>query len=608
MAFNTRRKNTRQKTLAWQLILLALLCICPPLNATGWNTSADTSNASTSSRVALSDAPVQFLAVEDAYQLTISTGSNQLYLNWDIAPTYYLYKHKFSLLAIEGEKKTRPLSAQYPSGRSIYDDYYEKELEVYYNNLQVIITLPEELEKARWTLSVTSQGCADAGLCYPPRTQYFAIDAHFTAFQEIESPRISSKTSGSPATPTTNTTEAPPLALPLVLLFALLGGMILNLMPCVFPVLSIKVLSLTSAHLSSHNKHMHGLAYTAGIILSFIAIAGLLLIFRQAGQSVGWGFQLQSPLFVSLLAYLFFSAGLSFSGILIIGAKWMGFGQSTTTGTSLRASFMTGILATVVASPCSAPFMGTALGVALTQTPIIGLLIFSVLGLGMALPFVLLSWVPGLLEKLPSPGPWMETFRQFLAFPLYASAIWLLWVLARQTSINHATVVSLGILLLAFAAWLWGHSTALWGKLTACSALAIAFAIAFAPAQPASKQNWEPYSRARLDELQHEGQAVFVNLTADWCITCLANEKIALSSNAFTTLIRDKNITYLKGDWTNRNPEISKLLFEYGRSGVPLYLYYAPGSTTAKTLPQLLTPTIVTTALSASPCKGKEPC
>ncbi|RLA41244.1 MAG: hypothetical protein DRQ64_02730, partial [Gammaproteobacteria bacterium] len=385
-----------------------------------------------------------------------------------------------------------------------------------------------------------------------------------------------------------------------VLFFALLGGIILNLMPCVFPVLSIKVLSLTSAHLGEHSKHLHGMAYTGGIVISFVAIAALLLVFRGAGEAVGWGFQLQSPVFVSLLAYLLFAAGLSFSGLLEVGARWMNIGQSSTTGTSLRASFMTGVLATVVASPCSAPFMGTALGFALTQTPLISLLVFAVLGVGMALPFVLLSWIPGLLEKLPAPGPWMQSFRQFLAFPLYASAIWLLWVLGRQTSVDQVALVAIGMLLLAFAAWFAGGGATRWKQAVAAVVTVVALSIAITPSDTAGDDSlWEPYSRARLDELRSEGRPVFINLTAAWCITCLANEKIALSSAAFADTLQANNIVYLKGDWTNRNSEITALLKEYGRSGVPLYLYYSANSVSAQVLPQLLTKSIVQKALKA---------
>jgi len=574
--------------------LLAVLLLCQLAQAQGWNQSSGNSSSAL-----LAGSPVEFLPVEEAYRLQVAGSAQGLVFDWRIAPAYYLYQHKFAAIAITASGDTLPLAVDYPPGKAIYDEYYEKELQVYYDTVVLGIDLPAHVKGQDWTLSVSSQGCADAGLCYPPRTQYFAVSGEGVDQQAIEiqqPPLLAAERA--PGTTASQPVNGSALNLPLVLLFALLGGIILNLMPCVFPVLSIKVLSLTSAHLGEHGKHLHGMAYTAGIVISFVGIAALLLVFREAGEAVGWGFQLQSPVFVSLLAYLLFAAGLSFSGLLEVGARWMNIGQSTASGTSLRASFMTGVLATVVASPCSAPFMGTALGFALTQTPFISLLVFAVLGVGMALPFVLLSWIPGLLEKLPAPGPWMESFRQFLAFPLYASAIWLLWVLGRQTGVDQAALVSIGMLLLALAAWLGGGGAQRWKRAVALLLTVAALSIAITPADTADNDRlWEPYTEARLQALRNEGQLVFVNLTAAWCITCLANEKMALSSAVFAETLQANNIVYLKGDWTNRNDEITALLKAYGRSGVPLYLYYSVDSVAAQVLPQLLTESIVQKAL-----------
>lgn len=579
-------------------VLLALLVFCQLGHAQDWSQSS-----ANSSSALLADAPPEFLPVEEAYRLQVTGDAQGLLLDWRAAPTYYLYQHKFAVAVIDDGGETFPLAVSYPPGKAIYDEYYEKELQVYYDTVALRADLPTHLKGQDLTLAVSSQGCADAGLCYPPRTQYFTISnagGMAQRFVEIDQPPsvVAGAMTGGDVSVATNAASSA-LNLPLVLLFALLGGIILNLMPCVFPVLSIKVLSLTSAHLGEHSKHLHGMAYTAGIVISFVGIAALLLVFREAGEAVGWGFQLQSPVFVSLLAYLLFAAGLSFSGLLEVGARWMNIGQSATTGTSLRASFMTGVLATVVASPCSAPFMGTALGFALTQAPVISLLVFAVLGIGMALPFVLLSWIPGLLEKLPAPGPWMQSFRQFLAFPLYASAIWLLWVLGRQTSVDQVALVAIGMLLLAFAAWLAGGGAKRWKQAVALLVTVGALGIAITPTGTADNHNlWEVYSPARLQVLRNEGRPVFVNLTAAWCITCLANEKMALSSATFAETLQANNIVYLKGDWTNRNSEITTLLKEYGRSGVPLYLFYSPGSTSAQVLPQLLTEGIVQKAFA----------
>lgn len=545
-------------------------------------------------------APLEFLPVEEAYHLFPGLEGETLTVDWMIAPGYYLYKHRFAITAASSASPAsgESLALQFEPGRMIYDEYYEKDLEVYYQRTRVSAVLPERStdKDATYVVSVTSQGCADAGLCYPPRTDYLEVNIGQQLVTPLAAPPA--EVNGQPfdAAPVeASSTPAPPYNLLVILFFALAGGVILNLMPCVFPVLSIKVMSTTAAHLGAHNKHLHSLAYTAGIILSFMAIAAAMLALRASGEAVGWGFQLQSPVFVALLAYLMFAIGQSFSGQLAIGARWMNIGQNFTRNNRVSGSFMTGVLATVVASPCTAPFMGTALGLALTQSTAISLGIFAALGLGMALPFLILSWLPGLMEKLPAPGPWMNTFSQLLAFPLYATVIWLLWVLGRQTSIDHAVLVSLGILLIAFAIWLHNRPAKILTR--ALGAVALAGALGLAAVHPADSNGpqviWQPYSAARLTELRQQGQAVFVNLTADWCITCLANEKIALDSDAFHAALRDRNITYLKGDWTNRNPEITDLLNAHGRTGVPLYLYYDAAGNSAKILPQLLTENIV---------------
>lgn len=545
-------------------------------------------------------APLEFLPVEEAYRLFPGLEGETLTVDWMIAPGYYLYKHRFAITAASSASPAsgESLALQFEPGRMIYDEYYEKDLEVYYQRTRVSAVLPERStdKDATYVVSVTSQGCADAGLCYPPRTDYLEVNLGQQLVTPLAAPPV--EVNGQPfdAAPVeASSTPAPPYNLLVILFFALAGGVILNLMPCVFPVLSIKVMSTTAAHLGAHNKHLHSLAYTAGIILSFMAIAAAMLALRASGEAVGWGFQLQSPVFVALLAYLMFAIGQSFSGQLAIGARWMNIGQNFTRNNRVSGSFMTGVLATVVASPCTAPFMGTALGLALTQSTAISLGIFAALGLGMALPFLILSWLPGLMEKLPAPGPWMNTFSQLLAFPLYATVIWLLWVLGRQTSIDHAVLVSLGILLIAFAIWLHNRPAKILTR--ALGAVALAGALGLATVHPADSNGpqviWQPYSAARLTELRQQGQAVFVNLTADWCITCLANEKIALDSDAFHAALRDRNITYLKGDWTNRNPEITDLLNAHGRTGVPLYLYYDAAGNSAKILPQLLTENIV---------------
>jgi len=561
------------------LTLLFLFCL---------SATADTLFEQSNGNDPLSSPAATFLPVEEAYQLSARHEHQQLILDWQIAPGYYLYQHRFKILDTDHKPITQ--SPTFLPGKTIYDDYYEKELTVYYSNTQLTVPTPS----APTSLIIESQGCADAGLCYPPRSQKLDFNPDNHSYTVSEASALSPAS----LTPTQPQPGKPNLILMLV--FALLGGMILNLMPCVFPILSIKALSLAKAHLGPHNKHLHGAAYTAGIVLSFMAIAALLISLRRAGEAVGWGFQLQSPVFVGLLVYLFVLMGMSFSGLISFGSRLMNVGQTTTQGHSLTATFMTGLLATVVASPCTAPFMGTALGFALAQPSWVAMAIFCALGFGMALPLLALSWWPGLTRRLPRPGPWMDHFKSFLAFPLYLSAVWLLWVLGRQVGSDPVAAILAGVVMLLFAFWLLGiRKTALTRTLAVLSLL-IAILLPWQAHQngDSNDQPWEPYTEARLQELLSQGDAVFVNLTADWCITCLANEKIALSSPSLFDAFREQQVTYLKGDWTNYNPEITQLLNRHHRSGVPLYLFYPAGQKDPVILPQLLTKNTVLLAIS----------
>ena len=403
-----------------------------------------------------------------------------------------------------------------------------------------------------------------------------------------------------------------------IMLFALMGGVILNLMPCVFPVLSLKVLNLTSKSGASPAQYrMHGLVYTLGIVLSFMALASILLLLRAGGEAVGWAFQLQSPWFVALLVFLFFVIGLSLSGVYEFGSGFMGVGSGLTTGNGYRSSFFMGVLATVVASPCTAPFMGAALGFALSQSWIVAMVVFAFLGLGMALPFLILAFSPALMKHMPKPGPWMVTFKEFMAFPMYAAALWLLWVLGHQAGVNGMTAVASAALLLALALWILqqGRQASNFWRQTgrvACVLLVVgAFAILRTPVliSPSAGgvqmsgedylAEFEPFSRARVAELRAAGKPVFVNMTAAWCITCLANEQTTLNTDRVQNALNEYGITYMKGDWTNQDPEISHVLDEFNRPSVPLYILY-PGDANAEPviLPQLLTPAIVTDAFA----------
>jgi len=389
--------------------------------------------------------------------------------------------------------------------------------------------------------------------------------------------------------------SAPP-SLWLALGFALLGGLILNLMPCVFPVLSIKAVSVMEARGAEHaHQRGHALAYTAGVVLSCLAAAGAMLTLRAMGEKLGWGFQLQSPVFVAVITYLLFALGLSLSGFVHFGTSIMGVGQSLTVRGGYVGSFFTGVLAVVVASPCTAPFMGTALGYAVAQPAVVALAVFATLGLGLALPFLLIGFIPPLARLLPRPGHWMETFKQAMAFPLYLTVVWLVWVLARQSGVNAVPVVLSGLVMVAVASWLM-HSHSLISRGLRYVALAIAVGLLFVPAlrvtpaaaSGASDAAAAAYSDPRLAELRAQGHPVFVNLTADWCLTCKFNERAAIETDAVQATLAKHGVISLKGDWTRADPAITRVLERFHRAGVPLYLLYAPTGEPV-VLPQVLT-------------------
>ena len=406
------------------------------------------------------------------------------------------------------------------------------------------------------------------------------------------------------------------------ILFAFVGGLILNLMPCVFPVLSIKVLSLVQQVGGDETRiRAHGWVYLLGVVLSFTLIAGVLIGLRAGGAQIGWGFQLQSPWVIGLLVYLFFLIGLNLSGFFEIGTRMMGLGESLLQRQGYSGSFLTGVLATIVAAPCTAPFMASAIGFALTQSNLVALTIFAALGLGMAAPYLLLCYSPALLRALPRPGAWMARFKELLAFPMYASAIWLVWVLTQQAGSMGVLLILGGLLLLVFAIWLLrdlGGSLLRRRVLMVMALMLVALALslpiqlqapaagdgsqdlASGPSQSYAGPVYGAYSDAKLASLR-AGGPVFVNLTAAWCITCKVNEAVALNLDAVRLAFEAKGVQYLKGDWTNQDAEISRLLEAYGRSGVPLYLLYAGPTGEAQVLPQILTRGIVIDAINGLP-------
>lgn len=402
------------------------------------------------------------------------------------------------------------------------------------------------------------------------------------------------------------------------LLLALVGGVILNFMPCVFPVLSLKALNITQqAQQSPQQTRLNGLVFTAGVLVSFALVAGVLLVLRGLGQQIGWGFQLQSPVFVLLMAYVLFAVGLSLSGVFVVGASIMGLGHSLTSQSGYGGEFFTGVLATVMATPCTAPFMATAVSVALVQPPQSAIAILLMLGLGLALPYLLLSFTPALRRSLPKPGVWMESFQQILAFPMYGASAWLVWVLTQQAGTDGLAVALGGTILIGFAAWLHQKtqmSRQFWRRVGLIGSLAaLALALTLTPlvqnappltdqiSTPSTSQRlvWKPYTAEQLESVRSSGQPVFINFTASWCITCLVNERVALSQPEVIAAFQEKGVTLIKADWTNRNPDITEALSKFGRSGVPVYVLYPVGleRDDPLILPQVLTPAIVRGAI-----------
>jgi thiol:disulfide interchange protein DsbD len=395
---------------------------------------------------------------------------------------------------------------------------------------------------------------------------------------------------------------APPesdLGLLPALALALVGGLILNLMPCVFPVLSIKALALVR----EGNHKAEGLAYTAGVLASFVALAAVLIALRAGGQQVGWGFQFHSPVFVLVVAYLLFLVGLSLSGLFEIGGGFTGVGSSLAAKQGLAGSFFTGVLAAVVATPCTAPFMGAALAFALSQPATVLVAVFLALGLGLALPFLVLAFWPAAQRWLPRPGAWMDKFKQFLAFPMYAAVVWLLWVLAQQAGPDGVALALIGLVLIAFGLW-WRNASgaSAVGTVAAVASVVLALGVSAwikpVAADVRAESSTEAFSSERVAELRAQNKPVFVNLTASWCISCLVNERVALSRSEVKDAFAKAGVVYLKGDWTREDPKITEVLKAHGRSGVPLYLYYAPGAAEAQVLPQILTPGLVVEAVS----------
>ena len=390
-----------------------------------------------------------------------------------------------------------------------------------------------------------------------------------------------------------------------LIIFAFFGGLILNVMPCVFPILSIKILRFVEqSENSSYKTFKQGCLFSVGVIVSFLLIAALLISLKSGGESIGWGYQLQSPIVVSLLFYLFIVMGYIFMSNIIIGSSLARLSLiSSSKGDSLE-SFLTGVLAVIVASPCTAPFMGSAIGFALLQPSFYSILIFLGLGIGFSLPYLVLSAKPSLLSFLPKPGQWMETFKQFMAFPMWASALWLLWVLSGQVDSQEIIQVLLGALIITIGLWLLekNKSESNWVKwmIRLPFVLLLIFALCLVPTTYSDSdetQDQLAYTPQLLEDLREENNLVFLNFTADWCITCKVNEAVALKTSEVSKVLAEKNITYLEADWTRKDPIISETLEQYGRTGLPLYLLF-PSEGDPLILPEILTEDILLSYLN----------
>jgi thiol:disulfide interchange protein DsbD len=412
------------------------------------------------------------------------------------------------------------------------------------------------------------------------------------------------------AAPITGPVAQPAGTLPLwhALLLALAGGLVLNLMPCVFPVLAMKAMALARMGGAARGEiRLHAAAYSAGVLVSFAAIGGLLVALRSAGMAAGWGFQFTEPAFVAAMAWLVLAVGLNLSGVFALG-RTVGAGQALAGRSGPLGAFATGGLAVLLATPCTAPFMAAALGAALVMPPAATMAVFLALGLGLAAPYALLGVLPGLARALPRPGAWMERLRQALAFPMYATAAWLVWVLSLQAGPDGVLFGLAGAVVLAAGLWGLGLAQRAEGRLritgTAAAGVALLVALALLPrlsAAPAvaaaADAQAEPWSAARVAELRAAGRPVFVNATAAWCITCQVNERVALRAAGVRDAFAAQGVAYLKADWTRGDPAISALLRDQGRDGVPLYLYWAPGAAAPRLLPQILTEDVVLEAL-----------
>jgi len=540
------------------------------------------------------------LPAEQAFHLeALAQSPHQLMLRWTMPPGYYLYRDQTTLKLRDADGLS--LTPAWPAGTAHQDDHYGT-VTVYFNQVELPVTIHGDLAgRQQLTIEASFQGCQLGGLCYPLMSQTVSVD--------LASGSTGATTATTPDAAPTPSEETAPLRVSLLaaLLLALGGGVVLNLMPCVLPVLSIKAVSVLESGESHTRARRHALFYSAGVLCSFAALGMGILALRAAGHALGWGTQLQQPVLVGVLACVMLAVGLSMSGVVQFGASLSNTGAGLAARSGPAGDFFTGVLAVVVASPCTAPFMGSALAYAFAAPMLSALLVFLALGLGLALPFLLIGFVPGLARLLPRPGRWMETLKQVLAFPMYLTAAWLVWVLANQRGADAVGLVLVAMVLLAMTLW-WFERSRTRGAASkglvvvlALAALAPLVMIARMP-PPSSVTRAEPgvvaYTPQKLAELRAAGTPVFVDMTADWCVTCKANEHTVLDTQAFRDLLQRTGAVYMKGDWTDVNPSISAFLQRYHSPGVPLYVVFPKNGGPGRQLSTVLTSSMVEQALT----------
>ena len=546
------------------------------------------------------------LPVTEAFALQVAPADGgQLRLDWRIADAYYLYRDRIRVDVLEGGQQA---TLELPAGASKQDEYFG-EVEVYRGQASARLRLQPAADAASPVrLRVVVQGCHEVEplVCYPPHASTFVLDGDgirperaSAAASSIDAAAAETAADADASTVQADAAAAPVFAtragvaqLAGILLSALLGGLLLNLMPCVLPVLSLKLLSLVESGAGPAQARRRALAYTAGVLATFAAVGALALAARRAGIGLGWGFQLQQPVVVAVLAYVMLVLGLALSGVFLFATRLGGVGQRLAAREGVSGDFFTGVLAVVVASPCTAPFMGVALAAAFALSGVVALLVFLALGLGLALPFLLVGFVPALASRLPRPGAWMETLKQGLAFPLYATAAWLAWVLSRQHGSDALGWLLAGLLLLALTLWAserlrYARWPVLRPAALALSLLALGplWQIHRLPPPPAAAggalqaaaDGSVPFTPGQLAQLREGGRTVFVNMTADWCVTCKANERRLFATDGFRQALAGHDAVYLKGDWTRMDPAITRFLEQHGAVGVPLYVVFRPG-------------------------------